>query len=100
MGNRREFMTATAAGLAAAAAAPARAAEERTAAPKSTPTGAPPFGMPRDMVLLNLRRGDGDALGVKTKDGVLDVEAGRSGCRTPQTWTPFTPRGAAGPCAP
>ena len=75
MGNRREFLTATAAGLAAAAAAPARAAEERTAAPKSTPAGAPPFGMPRDMVLLNMRRGDGYALGVKTKDGVLDVEA-------------------------
>ncbi|SEO25368.1 2-keto-4-pentenoate hydratase/2-oxohepta-3-ene-1,7-dioic acid hydratase (catechol pathway) [Methylobacterium sp. UNC300MFChir4.1] len=81
MGNRREFLTATAAGLAAAA-APARAAEERTAAPgpgkPSAPAPAPapaPFGMPRDMVLLNMRRGDGYALGVKTKDGVLDVEA-------------------------
>lgn len=31
--------------------------------------------MPRDMILLNMRRGDGYALGVKTRDGVLDVEA-------------------------
>ncbi|MGT2488671.1 fumarylacetoacetate hydrolase family protein [Methylobacterium oryzae CBMB20] len=44
-------------------------------APETTPAGAPPSGMPRDMVLLNMRRGDGYALGVKTKDGVLDVEA-------------------------
>ena len=74
MGSRREFLTVTAAGLAAAA-APALAAEERTAAPETTPAGAAPFGMPRDMVLLNMRRGDGYALGVKTADGVLDVEA-------------------------
>ena len=75
MGNRRAFLTATAAGLAAAA-APARAAEERTAAPGNAPAGAPaPFGMPRDMVLINLRRGDGYTLGVKTKGGVLDVAA-------------------------
>ncbi|SDA10998.1 2-keto-4-pentenoate hydratase/2-oxohepta-3-ene-1,7-dioic acid hydratase (catechol pathway) [Methylobacterium sp. UNC378MF] len=75
MGNRREFLATTAAGLAAAAAAPARAAEERNAAPKTTPAGAPAVGMPRDMVLLNMRRGDGYALGVKTEDGVLDVAA-------------------------
>jgi 2-keto-4-pentenoate hydratase/2-oxohepta-3-ene-1,7-dioic acid hydratase in catechol pathway len=75
MGNRREFLTVTAAGLAAAA-APARAAEERTAAPRSAAAGAPaPVGMPRDMVLINMRRGDGYALGVKTNGGVLDVAA-------------------------
>ncbi|WP_043351848.1 fumarylacetoacetate hydrolase family protein [Methylobacterium sp. B1] len=78
MGNRREFLTATAAGLAAAA-APARAGEERTAAPKTAPNTAPaappPFGMPRDVILLNMRRGDAYTLGVKTRDGVLDVEA-------------------------
>jgi len=74
MGNRREFLTATAAGLAAAA-APARAAEERNAAPKTTPAGAPAVGMPRDLVLINMRRGDAYTLGVKMKDGVLDVAA-------------------------
>jgi 2-keto-4-pentenoate hydratase/2-oxohepta-3-ene-1,7-dioic acid hydratase in catechol pathway len=75
MGNRREFLTVTAAGLAAAA-APARAAEERTAAPKTAPAGTPaPFGMPRDMTLINMRRGDAYTLGVKMADTVLDVAA-------------------------
>ena len=75
MGNRREFLTVTAAGLAAAA-APARAAEERTAAPKTAPAGTPaPFGMPRDMTLINMRRGDASTLGVKMADTVLDVAA-------------------------
>ncbi|MFB0490985.1 2-keto-4-pentenoate hydratase/2-oxohepta-3-ene-1,7-dioic acid hydratase in catechol pathway [Methylobacterium sp. OAE515] len=75
MGNRREFLTVTAAGLAAAA-APARAAEERTAAPKTAPAGMPaPFGMPRDMILINMRRGDAYTLGVKMADTVLDVAA-------------------------
>ncbi|GJE50823.1 hypothetical protein GOFOIKOB_3876 [Methylobacterium tardum] len=75
MGNRREFLTVTAAGLAAAA-APARAAEERTAAPKTAPAGTPaPFGMPRDMTLINMRRGDAYTLGVKMADAVLDVAA-------------------------
>jgi 2-keto-4-pentenoate hydratase/2-oxohepta-3-ene-1,7-dioic acid hydratase in catechol pathway len=75
MGNRREFLTVTAAGLAAAA-APARAAEERTAAPKTAPAGTPaPFGMPRDMILINMRRGDAYTLGVKMADTVLDVAA-------------------------
>jgi hypothetical protein len=31
--------------------------------------------MPRDVILINMRRGDGDALGVKTKDGFSDVSA-------------------------
>lgn len=75
MGNRREFLTVTAAGLAAAA-APAQAAEERTAAPKTAPAGTPaPFGMPRDMTLINMRRGDAYTLGVKMADTVLDVAA-------------------------
>ena len=55
MGNRREFLTVTAAGLAAAA-APARAGEEDGS--EGTPAGAG-FGMPRDMTLINMRRGDG-----------------------------------------
>ncbi|WP_375456780.1 fumarylacetoacetate hydrolase family protein [uncultured Methylobacterium sp.] len=69
MGDRRDFLKATAAGLAAAAvAAPARAA--------TSPSGASaPFGMPRDMTLINMRRDGGYTLGVKTKDGVLDVAA-------------------------
>jgi 2-keto-4-pentenoate hydratase/2-oxohepta-3-ene-1,7-dioic acid hydratase in catechol pathway len=67
MGNRREFLTVTAAGLAAAA-APARAGEGRDQAPA-------PFGMPRDMTLINMRRGKAYGLGVKLKDGVLDVTA-------------------------
>lgn len=52
------------------------------------------------MILLNMRRGDGYALGVKTRDGVLDVEAaaGRSGCRFPPTWTTFSRTGAARRC--
>ncbi|MEG9527849.1 MAG: fumarylacetoacetate hydrolase family protein [Hyphomicrobiales bacterium] len=75
MGNRREFLTVTAAGIAAAA-APARAAEERTAAPKTAPAGTPaPFGMPRDMTLINMRRGDAYTLGVKMADTVLDAAA-------------------------
>ena len=83
MGNRREFLTATAAGLAAAA-TPVRAADERTTAPGPGKPGAPaPFGMPRDMTLINMRRGDGYTLGVKMKDGVLDVAAAGSGLGMP-----------------
>ncbi|KAA0121449.1 FAA hydrolase family protein [Methylobacterium sp. P1-11] len=75
MGNRREFLTATAVGLAAAA-TPVRAAEERTAAPGPGKPDAPtPFGMPRDMVLINMRRGNAYTLGVKMTGGVLDVAA-------------------------
>ena len=79
MSSRREFLTATALGLAAAA-GPARAAEERTAATAGKPSAAPePTGMPRDMTLINMRRDGGFTLGIKMKDGVLDVAAaGRS----------------------
>jgi 2-keto-4-pentenoate hydratase/2-oxohepta-3-ene-1,7-dioic acid hydratase in catechol pathway len=74
MGSRRQFLTATAAGLAAAA-APAWAADERTAARKESGASPEPRGMPRDMALINMRRGDAYSLGVKMKDGVLDVAA-------------------------
>ena len=55
MGNRREFLTVTAAGLAAAA-APSGPPEERDAAPKAMAAGVPAVGMPRDMMLINMRR--------------------------------------------
>ena len=70
MGDRRDFLKATAGLAAAAVAAPpsARAADRTAAAPAA-------FGMPRDMTLINLRRDGGYGLGLKTKDGVLDVTA-------------------------
>ncbi|WP_375463416.1 fumarylacetoacetate hydrolase family protein [uncultured Methylobacterium sp.] len=68
MSDRRDFLKATAALAAAAVASPAAAAEKASGAPA-------PFGMPRDMTLINMRRGGGFTLGVKNKDGVLDVAA-------------------------
>ncbi|HYZ62113.1 MAG TPA: fumarylacetoacetate hydrolase family protein [Acetobacteraceae bacterium] len=64
--QRRTFLAGGAAGLAAlgTGASQARAAD----VPHS-------FEMPRGMTLLNLRRGDGYALGVKTDKGILDVTA-------------------------
>ena len=75
MGSRRHFLTVTAAGLAAAA-APARAADEPTTTPRAEVPAVPePSGMPRDAMLINMRREGGYALGVKVNDGVLDVAA-------------------------
>ncbi|MCJ2010587.1 fumarylacetoacetate hydrolase family protein [Methylobacterium sp. J-092] len=70
MGDRRDFLKATAGLAATAMAAPvaARAAEKGPPAPTA-------FGMPRDMILINLRRDGGYGLGLKTPDGVLDVAA-------------------------
>ncbi|MGV7030107.1 fumarylacetoacetate hydrolase family protein [Methylobacterium symbioticum] len=67
-GDRRDFLAMTAAGLAAMAGGAQAAERPRGATPQ-------PFAMPRDMVLINLRRGAGYGLGVKRKEGVLDVSA-------------------------
>lgn len=67
-GDRRDFLAMTAAGLAAMAGGAQAAERQRGATPQ-------PFAMPRDMVLINLRRGAGYGLGVKRKEGVLDVSA-------------------------
>ena len=71
MSNRRQFLTATAVGLAAAA-SPARATDGRT---EKGAAASEPTGMPRDMTLINMRRDGGTTLGVKMTSGVLDVGA-------------------------
>ncbi|MCJ2049994.1 fumarylacetoacetate hydrolase family protein [Methylobacterium sp. J-070] len=71
MSNRRQFLTATAVGLAAAA-SPAQATDGRT---KNDAFAPEPTGMPRDMTLINMRRDGGYTLGVKMTSGVLDVGA-------------------------
>jgi 2-keto-4-pentenoate hydratase/2-oxohepta-3-ene-1,7-dioic acid hydratase in catechol pathway len=71
--DRRSFLKTTAlAGAAATAAAglPAAAIAQRAAAPT---TGSQQ--LPRGLVLANLRRADGFALGVRTERGILDVAA-------------------------
>lgn len=70
MGDRRDFLKATAGLAAGAIAVPvaAKAADRTASAPAA-------FGMPRDMVLINMRHDGGYGLGLKTRDGVLDVTA-------------------------
>ncbi|GJD95566.1 fumarylacetoacetate hydrolase family protein [Methylobacterium iners] len=73
-GDRRDFLKATAAGVAAASLgdAPARADAPGRGA------GAD-FAMPQGVILANMRRDDGYALGVKVQGGFLDLTAaGRS----------------------
>ncbi|HEV7440585.1 MAG TPA: fumarylacetoacetate hydrolase family protein [Methylobacterium sp.] len=87
-GDRREFLKATAAGLAAASVGslPAAAQEQEQAQGQGPAQGqggrgagagtAPrSFAMPRGLTLLNLRRAGGYGLGVKLAGGVLDVTA-------------------------
>ena len=69
--DRRDLLRVTAGGLAAAAAG--GGASAASAASPGAPQGG--FAMPRDAVLLNMRR-DGDfRLGAKTDRGILDVTA-------------------------
>ena len=74
MGDRRSFLKATAGLAAAAVAEPAVAQAAETAASAPPPANAL-SSMPRDMILINLRRDGAYGLGLKTRDGVLDVTA-------------------------
>ena len=71
-GDRRDFLAIAAAGLAAMAGGAQAADEQGRGRGQDT---AQATAMPRDMVLINMRRGDGYALGVKLANGVLDVSA-------------------------
>src|SRR5690348_2595643 len=69
-GDRRNFLKAGAVGLAAASTAGLVTPAAAAPAP-----GNHPFEMPRNMTLLNMRVGNGYALGVKTGRGILNVPA-------------------------
>jgi len=78
-GHRRDFLKASAAGLAAASAG-GLASAPAVAAPAP---GAHPFEMPRNMTLLNMRVGNGYGLGVKTGRGILNVSAAAQALNMP-----------------
>ncbi|MBC7830610.1 MAG: fumarylacetoacetate hydrolase family protein, partial [Hyphomicrobium sp.] len=77
--HRRDFLKASAAGLAAASAG-GLASAPAAAAPAP---GAHPFEMPRNMTLLNMRVGNGYGLGVKTGRGILNVSAAAQALNMP-----------------
>lgn len=68
--HRRDFLKAGAAGVAAASLGGTLGARQARAAMPDHP-----FEMPRNMTLLNMRKGDGYGLGVKTERGIFDVGA-------------------------
>jgi 2-keto-4-pentenoate hydratase/2-oxohepta-3-ene-1,7-dioic acid hydratase in catechol pathway len=78
--NRRTFLKSTAAGVVSAGAATLASTTPLDA--QSTPR-AGAFEMPRNMTLLNMRVGNGYALGVKLPKGILDVAAAAAKYKLP-----------------
>ncbi len=70
IGHRRDFLKAGAAGLTAASVGGAAGIHQARAAMPDHP-----FEMPHNMTLLNMRKGNGYGLGVKTERGIFDVKA-------------------------